>query len=61
MVYLYKFSLPKSVEIHKIRSDKLGVNVLNLRTVGDDSVSKEPKELYEWAKLFNSVGEIPHL
>ena len=43
------------MEIHKIRSDKLGVNVLNLRAVGDDSVSKEPKELYEWAKLFKAT------
>ena len=29
--------------------------MLNLRAVGDDSVSKEPKELYEWAKLFKAA------
>ena len=44
-----------NVKNHELYSDKLGVNVLNLRAVGDDSVSKEPKELYEWAKLFKAT------
>ena len=40
---------------HEIYSDKLGVNVLNLKAVDDDSVTKEPEELYEWAKLFKAT------
>ena len=40
---------------HEIYSDKLGINVLNLKSVGDDSVTKEPEELYQWAKLFKAT------
>lgn len=40
---------------HEIYSDKLGINVLNLKSVGDDSVIEEPKELYEWAELFKAT------
>ena len=36
----------------QIYSDKLGIRVLNLKAVEDDSIIKEPKELYEWARLF---------
>ena len=29
--------------------------MLNLKSVGDDSVAKEPEKLYEWAKLFKAT------
>ena len=44
-----------NVKNYEIYSSKLGINVLNLKSVGDDSVDKEPKELYEWAKLFKAT------
>ena len=44
-----------NIKNHEIYSDKLGVNVLNLKSVGDDSVAKEPEKLYEWAKLFKAT------
>ena len=40
---------------HEIYSDKFGINVLNLKAVEDDTIVKEPKELYEWAKLFKAT------
>ena len=30
--------------------------MLNLKAVDDDSVTKEPEELYEWAKLFKATS-----
>ena len=44
-----------NIKNHEIYSSKFGINVLNLKSVGDDSVVKEPEELYEWAKLFKAT------
>ena len=44
-----------NVRNQEFYSDKIGVNVLNLKAVDDDSVTKEPEELYEWAKLFKAT------
>ena len=46
-----------NIKNHEIYSSKFGINVLNLKAVGDDSVTKEPEEeeLYEWAKLFKAT------
>ena len=44
-----------NIKNHEIYSSKFGINVLNLKAVGDDSVAKEPEELYEWAKLFKAT------
>lgn len=41
---------------HEIYSGKFGINVLHLKAVDDDSVTKEPGELYEWAKLFKATS-----
>ena len=41
---------------HEIYSGKFGINVLHLKAVDDDSVTKEPRELYEWAKLFKATS-----
>ena len=45
---------PKYIGNYEIYSDKLGVRVLNLKSVDDTSVLKEPEELYQWAKLFKA-------
>ena len=44
-----------NVRNQEFYSDKIGVNVLNLKAVDDDSVVKKPEELYEWAKLFKAT------
>ena len=44
-----------NVRNQEFYSDKIGVNVLNLKAIDDDSVAKEPEELYEWAKLFKAT------
>ena len=38
----------------ELYSDKFGINVLNLKTLKDESVVKEPADLYQWALLFNA-------
>ena len=40
---------------HEIYSSKFGIRVLNLKAIEDDSIVKEPEELYEWAKLFKAT------
>lgn len=40
---------------HEIYSDKMSIRVLNLKAIEDDSIDKEPKELYEWAKFFKAT------
>ena len=45
-----------NVKNHEIYSGKFGINVLHLKAVDDDSVTKEPRELYEWAKLFKATS-----
>ncbi|MCR5701084.1 MAG: Rpn family recombination-promoting nuclease/putative transposase [Lachnospiraceae bacterium] len=40
---------------HEIYSDKMSMRVLNLKAIEDDSIDKEPKELYEWAKFFKAT------
>ena len=44
-----------NVRNQEFYSDKIGVNVLNLKAVDNDFVTKEPEELYEWAKLFKAT------
>lgn len=39
---------------HEIYSDKLVLRVLNLKAVDDDTIIKEPADLYYWAKLFKA-------
>lgn len=39
---------------HEIYSDKFVLRVLNLKTLDDDSIMKEPSDLYYWAKLFKA-------
>ena len=39
---------------HEVYSDKFVLHVLNLRTLKDDSIIKEPVDLYEWALLFKA-------
>jgi len=41
-----------NIRNHEIYSDKFSLNVLNLKTLEDDSIGKEPVDLYEWALLF---------
>ena len=43
-----------NIRNHEIYSDKFSLNVLNLKTLEDDSIVKEPVDLYEWALLFKS-------
>ncbi len=40
---------------HEIYSDKFILRVLNLKTLEDDSIEKEPANLYYWAKLFKAT------
>lgn len=39
---------------HEIYSDKFILRVLNLKILDDDSIVKEPSDLYYWAKLFQA-------
>ena len=40
---------------HEIYSDKFILRVLNLKSLKDDSITKEPSELYYWSKLFKAT------
>lgn len=40
---------------HEIYSDKFTLYVLNLTTIGDDTISKKPLDLYQWALLFKAT------
>lgn len=40
---------------HEIYSDKFVLRMLNLKSLEDDSIKKEPSELYYWAKLFKAT------
>ena len=44
-----------NVNNHEIYSDKFVLRVLNLKTLEDDSIEKEPADLYYWAKLFKAT------
>ena len=44
-----------NVKNHEIYSDKFVLRVLNLKTLEDDSIEKEPADLYYWAKLFKAT------
>ena len=44
-----------NVKNHEIYSDKLVLRVLNLKTLEDDLIEKEPADLYYWAKLFKAT------
>ena len=44
-----------NVNNHEIYSDKFVLRVLNLKTLEDDSIKKEPADLYYWAKLFKAT------
>lgn len=44
-----------NVKNHEIYSDKFVLRVLNLKTLEDDSIEKEPVDLYNWAKLFKAT------
>ena len=39
---------------HEVYSDKFVLRVLNLKVLEDDSIIKEPVNLYEWALLFKA-------
>ena len=44
-----------NVRNHEFYSDKFILRVLNLKTLEDDSIKKEPADLYHWAKLFKAT------
>ena len=44
-----------NVKNHEIYSDKFVLHVLNIKTLEDDSIEKEPADLYYWAKLFKAT------
>lgn len=44
-----------NVKNHEIYSDKFILRVLNLKTLEDNSIEKEPADLYYWAKLFKAT------
>ncbi len=44
-----------NIKNHEIYNDKLVLRVLNLKTLEDDSIVKEPADLYYWAKLFKAT------
>lgn len=44
-----------NVKNHEFYSDKFILRVLNLKTLEDDSIKKEPADLYYWAKLFKAT------
>ncbi len=44
-----------NVRNQELYSGKFGINVLNLKAVDNDSVTRESDELYEWAKLFKAT------
>ena len=44
-----------NVNNHEIYSDKFVLRVLNLKSLENDSIEKEPTDLYYWAKLFKAA------
>ena len=44
-----------NVKNHEIYSDKFVLRVLHLKSLENDSIEKEPAELYYWAKLFKAT------
>ncbi len=44
-----------NVKNHEIYSSKFILRVLNLKTLENDSIEKEPADLYYWAKLFKAT------
>ena len=44
-----------NIKNHEIYSDKFILYVLNLTVIGDDTIIKEPLELYQWALLFKAT------
>lgn len=44
-----------NVKNHEFYSDKFILRVLNLKTLEDDSIKKEPAALYHWASLFKAT------
>ncbi len=44
-----------NVKNHEFYSDKFILRVLNLKTLEDDSIKKEPADLYHWASLFKAT------
>lgn len=44
-----------NVRNHEFYSDKFILRVLNLKTLEDDSIKKEPADLYHWASLFKAT------
>lgn len=44
-----------NVKNHEIYSDKFVLRMLNLKSLEDESIAKEPADLYYWAKLFKAT------
>ena len=44
-----------NVKNHEIYSDKFVLRVLHLKSLENDSIEKEPADLYHWAKLFKAT------
>ncbi len=44
-----------NVKTHEIYSDKFILRVLNLKSLDNDLIKKEPDELYFWARLFKAT------
>ena len=44
-----------NVKNHEIYSDKFALRVLHLKSLEDESIEKEPANLYYWAKLFKAT------
>ena len=44
-----------NVKTHEIYSDKFVLRVLNLKALEEDSIAKEPADLYYWARLFKAT------
>ncbi len=44
-----------NVKTHEIYSDKFILRVLNLKSLDNDLIEKEPDELYFWARLFKAT------
>lgn len=44
-----------NIRNHEIYSDKFILYVLNLTVIGDDTITKEPLDLYQWALLFKAT------
>lgn len=53
--YFYSEFKLMNVTNHEIYSDKFILRVLNLKALEDDSIKKEPNDLYDWARLFKAT------